>query len=838
MLPIWAFGPLPSPALTFDAAWTDGSVLRYAHPALIGPIEPGTNFEDGFPGRGLSRKPLGLGFESLSFPVTQDLLVARLLNGGGDGGGFPDASVTPRIGRVEVEGARHAVIIGANLTSGATASGFIYKALPGSGSCFLEGIVFDLLNGPEADVVGVTGPATGPGIRFWMQNCCGHNAHGTAQAHDAGRAVTSAEVFAGYMRIVCSTTAPSAITVGQEVSVGESSDVAFDSSWSVLAVNVGSIDVGPAGVPLPALGATSTGGTLWAYNAAVLGTHADIAQGYGAGAIIEMNVHLTDGTGNYDFVVVGQKLSDGLGAALTRISMCDYRHVDIHPQDNGGFCILAGDYDTVSGTVSARGARVANLEIYDTYHQGRANDDFANAIIPQAGRTVDGVPFGMRVGRRFGEVYGSYPAGNPVSSIRGVLYKGLRPGGPLVTPASINNGHDYVSIGYDGVAAPPATPRSITLTGTTYAADAPRGALIGLIGGDLDDGYVYDPSLTDDGGGYVQLAGRHLERGLIPHDGGSFDITLRLTNRQTGAWFEETITITCTAAVSPAYGAMSDADAVAFVRGLYSYDALTSGDLAFYDGLFAAWKAINGGAFYPKIKAWFAAAMLDERDAELNWVDPTNPGPRPVNYQKAWDANVGYVGNPVPDFHMTRAGFTADSLGLGQDDCAMMIMASIKAPGVADGTLPAGTEYFAGVTNVTSDGFGGLFIGTTATGQVSCKCSNDATKNTAATPFAGTGGTMRHVIVTRTASTGFVICHGPKGAALTIDTTTAATGASSASHPLTTYDMRLNGRGGATTNAGSRTLHATAFLLGVDHTTEADAFRAVNDTWLDYLGIA
>jgi hypothetical protein len=837
MLPIWAFGPLPSPALTFDAAWTDGGVLRYAHPALVGPIEPGTNFEDGFSGRGLSRKPLGLGFEDLSFPVTQDLLVARPLNGGGDGGGLPDASVTPRIGRVQAEGCRWVYLVGANVTASATAAGFIYKALPGSLGCYVEGVVGDFLNGPETDLCGVTGPATGPGIKFWIQNCCLLNAHGTAQQHDAGRAVTSAEVFAGYMRIICSTTAPSAITVGQEVSVGGSSDVAFDSSWSVLAVNVGSIDVGSAGVPLPAFGATSAGGTLWAYNAAVLGVHADIVQGYGSGAIAELNVHLVSATGNYDFVVTGQKLSDGLGAALTRVSMCDFSHADIHPQDNGGFWGLAGDYDSLTQTVSDRGARIANFESYDNWHQGRANDDFANAIIPQAGRTVDGVPFGMRVGRRFGLVYGSYPSGNPVSSIRGVLNKGLRPGGPLVTAASINNGHDYESIGADGVAPAPATPRSITLTGTTYAADAARGALIGLIGGDLDDGYIYDPSLTDDAGGYVQLAGRHLERGLIPHDGGDFDITLRLTNRKTGAWVEETFTITCTAAGAPGYGAMSDADAIAFVRGLYSYDALTGGDLAFYDGLFADWKAISSGAFYPKIKAWFAGAMLDERDAELNWVDPTSPGPRPVNYQKAWDANVGYVGNPVPDFHMTRAGFTAGSLGLGQDDCAMMIMASIKAPGVADGTLPTGTEYFAGVTNVTADGFGGIFIGASATGQVSCKCSNDATKNTPATPFAGTGGTMRHVIVTRTASTGFVICHGPKGAALTVDTTTAATGASSASHPLSGYDMRLNGRGGATTNAGSRTLHATAFLLGIT-AAEADAFRAVNDTWLDYLAIA
>lgn len=837
-LPLANLAPLKSPALVFDGAWKDGSILRYTPPTQVNPVERGTNYDAAYPGRGIDRKPIGGGFENISGPVTRDLLIARSLNGGGEGGGLPDGSAVPRIGRVTVEGWRHARVIGGDLTVAATGAGFLYRALPGSLSCFVEGVRADFAAGLETDACGVTGAAADSAPVFAIQDCCLLNVHGTAQAHDDGRAVTAASVAGGVMTVEASPTVPTALTPGQNFALGGAVDPAFNGTWTVVAVAVDHFTASAGGrTPMPADGAATTGGTVWAFDAATLGVHADVVQAYGSGLVAQLLVHKITATGNYDFLVTGQRIDTGLGAVDTRVSMVNFSYVSVDPQDDGGFSILGGDYDTDAGTVSARGARRAKLELYEVWHQGRPTDNFANAIIPQAGRSVDGKAFGMRVGHVLGETIASYPT-NPTSEIRGVIFKGVPPGGDFTPWGSV--GHDYVRLGYvEEVAEAPA---AISLSGVTYVADDPRGTVIGIIDAPgYGGGAVLDVTLVDDAGGRVQVVANELQRGPTPDDGSTFDVTLRATVRSSGAWFEQTHAITCLPAVAPAYGAMSDPDAVNFVRALYGYDDLSGGDLAFFDGLFTAWKAINGGAFWPKLKAWFSSAMLDERDAELNWIAPSAARVHPYGYQKAWTANVGYVGNPgasgSPPFYMSRPGFTAPSLGLGQDDCALMICASIKAPDAADGALPTGTEYFAGANNTTGDGFGGLYIGALTTGQITCKCSNTATKTTPATPFLGTGGAMRHVFLTRTAASSFVICYGAKGVALTVDTTTAAPAPSSTSVPLTTFDMRLSGRGGATSNAGSRTLHAVAFLTGIT-AAEANAFRAVNDTWLDYLGIA
>lgn len=836
LLPITLLGAPVSPELDYDEDWVEGPVLRYPPATLINPVEPGTNFDANFPGRGYRRKPISNGFDSITVPDTLDLLVATTLNEGGAGNGFPDASVTPRIGRPEFAGGRRVRAVGADITLGPTAAGFSLKPGPGTERIDMIGVCADFRNGPESDAIGITGAPSGVGPIVTVQDYCFLNIHGTAQQHDAGRAVSSATVSGATILINTSTTAPSALSVGQDVIYGGSITSAFKSTWTIQSIGTGVIVAyANHGIPLPPDGSTQSGGTLWALNGLVLGIHADMAQGFGIGKIARLRLHKGTGSGNYDCLVVGQRIDTGVGVAETIVSNLNWRHADVDPQDYSTFWGLAGDYDTTSGTVTGRGARKANLELFNVWHEGRAHEVFGNSIIPQAGRTVDGKPMGMRVSLYKGRIMGSFPK-NPTSSIRGVLYQGTPPGGDFAPYANLGAG--YTSPGYSGRSAVAPAP-TVTLSATAYVADDPRGKVIGLLScPGYEDGWIVDITLTDDAGGRVQIVARELQRGVTAYDGGTFNITVRARVRGTAVYADFTFAITCTAATSPAYGSMSDGNAVAFVRALHSYSSLTAPDLAFFDGYFAALKAIDGGAVWPLLTRKSAAATLDERDVGINWFNPSDLEILPYYQPKAWTANVGYAGSPVaPAFHVTRPGFTPTQAGLLQNSCTLMAGISIKAPGEIDGALPSGTEYVAGANNVTADGFGGIFLGITATGQVTCKCANDSTKNTAATPFSATGGAMRHMAVTRTASTGFRICYGARNTGLTIDTTTAGSGASSASSPLTVRDMWVNGRNGATANGGSRTVHYEIWGKGLT-AAQIDAVRAVEDTWLDHIGVA
>lgn len=835
-LPLAFLRPPRSPDLPYaDEEWVTTSLLRYAPPVLINPVEPGTNPEYGYPGRGIDRKPLGLGFENISGPTTRDLLVAKPANGGGVGGGYPSTVVSKRIGRVQIEGWRRWRSMGGDLSVTGTGTGISLKPGVGSQSGFLEGVRADFIEGQETDAVGITGPATGIGPDIYIQNCQFRNVHGTFAAHDTGRSVSTASVISGVIKIMCSTTVPTTLTVGQEVIYGDSNNADFHSTWTIVSIGSGFVTANSThGDALPTEGSSATGGTIFANDALTLGIHADIIQGYGSGKIKNLYVHKVTGKGNYDMFVVGQRIDTGLGIENNEWSMCDFEHVDIHPQDRAGFVFLLSDYDTTQ-TVTTRGARRTKVKAWEVYSQGGLRDSFSNHAIPQQGRFVDGQPCGLRIDHSRSYLRGHY-AYNATATILGVFSDGRPATGDFAVWEEL--GDDYTSPGWVDVASSPPTPTNILLSGLSYNADDPRGTVIGIIDVVFFKGWIVDVTLIGTLDGKVQIVANELQRGPKAFDGGTFDITMRARIRGTATYFDKTFTITCYDAVDPTYASMSDPAAISFVRALYGYDLLTSDDLTFYDGFFAALRTIDSGNVWGKLKRFTTSAMLDERDSGINWFNPTVAEALAYNQAKSWTALQGFVGDPISQFHMTATSMDAVSEGLLQDSCAIMAGISIKAPLVADGTLPAGTEYAVGANNVTSDGYGGIYIGISPTGQISCKLAQGSTKNTTATPFASTGGTLRHVLLTRTASSGFVISYGPKGSAMTRDTGTAGTGASSVSVPLTFYDIWINGRNGASPNSGTRMVNYYLLARGLDSVTQADPLRAVIDTWLDRIGIA
>lgn len=912
MLPSTALTPLPTHALQPVGAWVGTSLsrpLRYAGATLENPIEPGTQFDPDFPGRGVDRTPIKSTFDARIGPATRDLLITDVANGGGVGNGIPDGSADPRTVRLQITGWHRIAIIGGDLTVAPPDGRGTQATLntPGTAEFWMEGVRADLINGPEADAFFASGPIASTRPDIYALCCHFRGYHGTGQAHDAGRAVTGASVTANVMTIAVSTTSPSTITVGQEVIFGGAvSDPTFKSTWTVASVGPGSSITATAthGIPLPANGSVSTGGTLWAMDAAVAGVHADGTQMGGGGSLGRLVVHRCTHKGNYQGLIFGRFMNTNYGNQNAEVSYYNFEHQDIDPQDYGTTSIFAGDHDTSSGTVEARGARVPDCEFIETYVLPRATGTFGNSVSPQTGQTFNGQPFGLIQENRNDQPVGWWPS-NPLASIRGAVTYGAPAGGdfaPWDTPGVGVPGFGYVSPGVPRAATAP-TPSAGTFTPVSdvFFADRPRGWVIGRVS---VPGYpagwrAIDMVLTDDAGGRVQMVANEVQRGPVPTDSGNITFTVLYTVRGQGVTFSKSFTVAVTPAVSPAYGAMSDPDAIKWVRSLYGYSVMTSGDLAQCDALFIAIKA---GTTYADIGALELPAAWDERDTGTNAVNSAGLELKPWFTPKSWTKFLGYCGDPA-QFFVTRAGWTAPSLGLTQNSQTLMVGACVieqmravvtgsisgttltvtavdsgdlavgryvSGAGVTPGTTITGlltgtgdigtytvstsqtvasTKLYSTIVQVGTlpggteyiagvngtTGVGGLYLGYNASGAVIAECGNASTKTTTATPFAGTTGQMIHAAVSRTASSGFTFYFGPIGAPLTVDTTSAAPATSTNSAPLSTSDMLMNGRGSSTGGTSNKGSRTLVYALFAKGMTTAQV-QAVRAALDTFLG--
>jgi hypothetical protein len=390
-------------------------------------------------------------------------------------------------------------------------------------------------------------------------------------------------------------------------------------------------------------------------------------------------------------------------------------------------------------------------------------------------------------------------------------------------------GFGYISPGYYGRPSTPSALPPITVSGTTVAADAPCGTLVGYI--DLpgvEDGWIIDVPLTDNAGVKAQVWRNQLQRGRVASDAGTFTCTLRATVRGfPNVYRDLTIPLTVTApATTPVWASMSDADAKAAVRAHYTTP--TSSQCAGIDALFAAIKAINGGAFWAKLKGLYIPATLsDRRDAGFNWVNPASAELHEYNSPKSWTPKQGFAGqSSTTGFTLGDPNWNLAAMGLSQNAASVMVGYALKAPNVTDGTLnTTGADYIFG-----NDSFS---LGITTSGAIIAQCNNSGAKTTSTTPLAGVGGAMQVIAMTRQSSAGFDLMRGTLSSALGSPlavTSTQSTQASTSTAP-STNPIVLYGRNTASgVNYCTKTISFLA--LGTNWTNaESEALRAALATY-------
>ncbi|MBB3953396.1 hypothetical protein [Novosphingobium sediminicola] len=820
-----------------SAPWLGSAKLAFTPPTLVNPLEPGSNFDPAYPGRGTGIPAITGLFTQIIGDGTQDLLIAATQNGGASGNGLPDGSASPRTGRVAIEDWRHARIVGGDLTGTTGVSGLrLVASLPTCRSIMIEGLRGDFALAPETDAMGVLGNTSGTRPNLYVQCVHMRGVFGTNLAHDAGRAMPSITMAGGTLSCtVDSLTSPSAIQVGDEVIVAVgNSDNSFASNWEVTAIDEGAkrlVLANSHAVPMPANG-TGASGTLWRLDGATLGLHADTLQVYSTGRIGAVLMDRVHGRGNYQpGAIIGQFMTTGMGSTSAILSRCFFEHQDHDPQDFGSISLFLGDHDTeAGGHVSATGGRrLAQAECYQVHVTGRTGRTLGQIISPQTGSRVNGLPFGAVI-EHVGGAQQAWFNAHPTASIKGVVTFGA----PAASPAPWDApglgvpGFGYVSPGYYARPALPSPLPAIVITGAmSLAADAPRGAELGVIDlPGIEAGWIVDAYLLDDAGGRVQIVGNRLQRGRVASDAGSFACTLRAAVREAPAITRDlaaTITITAPAA-APAYAAMAHAEARAAVRAMYALPG--SGDLAAIDALFAAIKAISGGTFFARLHGlYIPAALADRRDAGINWAAPGAIDLHESNTPRSWAARLGFAGSSTNQFTLGDPAWTPSALGLGQNAASVLVGYALRNPDTDDGLLATGTDYILG-----NDAF---YLGVTNTGAILSRCHNSGGKTTSALPLAGVGGEVHVIAMTRQASAGYDLMHGTLAAALSASmavTSAQSTQASSSTAP-STYPLVLSGRNAAgSLNFCTKTLPFVAIGSGWS-LAECEALRAALATF-------
>jgi hypothetical protein len=841
----FAIPPKRNHALTIPARFT-GSKLGYTPRSIISPAEVAANFDPAYPGRGTGLAAITGLFAQVVGDGTADLLIATPDNGGGAGNGIPDGSTDPRTGRILVQDWRRKWIIGGDFTpaSGSGAGSLLLKMTkPTCEYALVQGVRVNFPSDIEADGVGITGNTSGADIVVDVLDGPLWNTNGTNKAHDAGRVLSSIAMSAGGVltATVASITAPSTIAVGDDVTVYAGSfPSAFSTTWRVASISGTTLTLSnPYGRPLPANG-TSASGTLWRYDANTSGWHGDPIQVYTDGRIFRLRVDRVSAHNNYQRLPkANYNAITGMGCRYLELGRYNGDHIDRAPQDYGSLVALLSDHDSGSTQVGASSTLTyCDATLYDVWgYDSRAGRTATNTLSPQAGTTVDGIPAGVLTETVAGVVQ-AWWANHPTNKIRGVVKYAARPGGdfaPWGTPGVGVAGFGYISPGYYGRPSTPSALPPITVSGTTVAADAPCGALVGYI--DLpgvEDGWIIDVPLTDNAGVKAQVWRNQLQRGRVASDAGTFTCTLRATVRGFPSVYRDlTTTLTVTApTTTPVWASMSDADAKAAARAAYATP--TSAQCAGISALFSAIKAINGGAFWPKLKGlYIPAALSDRRDAGFNWVNPGAVELHEFNTPKNWTVKQGFVGqSSATGFTLADPNWTLAGLGLTQDKASVMVAYALISPS-ADGTLASSTDYLIG-----NDTF---FVGVTSTGQITARCHNSGAKTTTSTPIAGVGTAVQVIAMTRQSSTGFALRNGTLstslGSALGVTSTQStqtSTSATPSTTPLAAYGRNVSGA------LNYCTRNIPWFALGTDWTdTEAEAFRSAMATFsTTYLGLS
>ena len=831
------------------APWLSSTMLAFVPPTLVNPLEPGTNYDPAYPGRGVGIPAItglftridsdGVTVSELAGDGSQDLLIATPENSGGAGNGIPDGSASPRTGRMTIEDWRNVRVVGGDLTGAAGVAGLrLVASLPSCESIVIEGLRGDFSLAPETDAIGILGNTSGNRPDIYIMACHLRGMFGTNLIHDVGRPMSSISMSSGGVLtcVVSALTissptvsdpdATSTIAVGDEVivAVGDPAS-AFASNWQVSAINTSTRTLTLAnsrGVPLPANG-TSASGTLYRLQAGVAGLHADGLQIYSIGRIGALYIDRCHFRGNYQPGVIIGGFGNGMGNVSATISRCLFEHQDHDPQDYGSISLFLGDRDNDSGTVAGRGARLANAMLYDVSVTGRTGRTLGQIVSPQTGFKVNGLSFGALI-ETVGGVTQAWWPNHPTARIKGVVKFGVPSTSPApwTMPGLGVAGYGYISPGYYGRAATPSALPPIVINGTrSLAADAPRGSEMGTITlPGKEAGWIIDVTLIDDAGGRVQVIGNRLQRGRVASDPGTFSCTLRAKIRENPSITRDlTTTITITAPVAtPIYASMTNAEAKAVVRAMYALP--TSAQCADIDALFTALKAINGGAFYGKLKGlYFPAALSDRRDAGFNWVAPGAIDLHESNTPRSWNARQGYAGSSTNKFTLADSTWTLDGLGLTQNAASVMVGYALKNPDTADGALSGGTDYIIG-----NDKF---FVACTTSGAIIAQCNNSSARTTSSTPLSGVGGAVQVIAMTRQSSTGFDLMHGSLSSALSAPLAiTAGTTQASVSVTPSTYAMVASGRNAAgTLNYCTKTL--PFFAVGTGWTTsEAEALRS------------
>jgi len=826
------------------APWLSSTMLAFVPPSLVNPLEPGTNYDPAYPGRGVGIPAItglftridsdGVTVSELAGDGSQDLLIAAPDNGGGAGNGIPDGSANPRTGRMAIEDWKNVRVVGGDLTGAAGVAGLrLVASLPTCESIVIEGLRGDFSLAPETDAIGVLGNTSGNRPDIYVMACHLRGIFGTNLAHDAGRVMSNISMTGGVLSaVVASLTSPSTIALGDEVivAVGDPTS-AFASNWQVSAINTSTRTLTLAnsrGVPLPTNG-TSASGTLYRLQAGVAGLHADGLQVYSSGRIGALYMDRCHFRGNYQPGVIIGGFGNGMGNVSATLSRCLFEHQDHDPQDYGSISLFLGDRDNDSGTVAGRGARLANAMLYDVSVTGRTGRTLGQIVSPQTGAKVNGLSFGALIETVSGITQAWWP-NHPTAQIKGTVKFGAPSTSPApwATPGLGVAGYGYVSPGYYGRASTPSALPAIVIDGTrSLAADAPRGTELGTITlPGKEAGWIIDVILIDDAGGRVQVMGNRLQRGRVASDAGTFSCTLRAKVRENPSITRDlTTTITITTPVAtPIYASMVNAEAKSAVRAMYALP--TGGQCAAIDSLFTALKAINGGAFYGKLKGlYFPAALSERRDIGVNWVAPGAIDLHESNTPRAWIAKQGFAGSSTNKFTLADAGWTLDGLALTQNAASVMVGYALKNPDTADGALSGGTDYILG-----NDKF---FVACTTSGAIIAQCNNSAARTTSSTPLSGVGGAVQVIAMTRQSSTGFDLMHGSLSSALSAPlAVTVSTTQASASVTPSTYVMVASGRNAAgTLNYCTKTL--PFFALGAGWTTtESEALRAALSTYI------
>jgi hypothetical protein len=836
MRPFFAIPLKRDHALAIPAAFT-GSKLGFIPRSIINPAEPGTNYDAAFPGRGTGIPAITQLSASIANDGTADLLVATPDNGGGTGNGIPDGSATARTGRILVQDWRRKWIIGGDFSpaAGSGAGSLLLKMTkPACEYALVQGVRVNFPDDIEADGIGITGNTSGADIVVDVLDCPIWNTNGTNKAHDAGRAVSSIAMSAGGVltATVASVTSPSTIAVGDDVTVYAGSFAsAFSTTWRVASISGTVLTLSnPYGRPLPANG-TSASGTLWRFDGAASGWHGDPIQVYMDGRIRRLRVDRVSAYANYQLAPkANYNAITGLGCRYLEVGRYNAVHIDKAPQDYGSLVGLFGDHDGSAQVGASSTLTYCDATLYDVWlYDGRAGRTAANTLSPQAGSTVDGLPMGVLT-ETIASVVQAWWQNHPACHIYGVVKYAARPAGdfaPWGTPGAGVAGYGYISPGYYGRPSTPSALPAITVSGASFAADAPRGALLGYIDlPGIEDGWIVDVYLTDDAGGRVQVWRNQLQRGRVASDAGTFTCTLRATVRGFPAVYRDlTVTVTVTAASgTPVYASLANAEAKAAVRAMYALP--TGSQCGAIDSLFSSLKALNSGLAFAKIKGlYFFAATSDQRDAGFNWVAPGAVDLHENNTPRLWTAKLGFAGSSTNKFLMNDIGWTTSALGLSQDAASMMVGYALKNPDTSDGALASGTDYIAG-----NDKF---FIGATSAGAIICQCNNSGAKTTSTTPLAGVGGAVQVIAMTRQSGTGFDLMRGTLSSSLSspLGVNGAQSTQQSTSGTPSTYPIVAYGRN----NAGALnycTKTVPFIVLGTNWTnTEAEGIRAALATY-------